>query len=101
MVAPPRSKLYEHGHVQTMFAYAQIGRESRDERAGQTCVSAGRRDAALSSEIGNARTAIVRRSVARLGFMTEGEVIHPDPAAEVSSGRSTHESEEGPNSESE
>jgi hypothetical protein len=32
---------------------------------------------------------------------TEGGVIHSDPAAEVSSGRSTHGSEEGPNSESE
>jgi len=41
------------------------------------------------------------RSAARLGFVTEGGVIHPDPAAEVSSGRSTHASEEGPNSESE
>jgi hypothetical protein len=30
-------------------------------------------------------------------FTTEGEVIHFDPATEVSSGRSTHVSEEGPN----
>ena len=37
------------------------------------------------------------RSAARLGFVTEGEEIHPDLAAEVSSGRSTHASEEGPN----
>ena len=29
--------------------------------------------------------------------MTEGEEIHPDRAAEVSSGRITHISEEGPN----
>jgi hypothetical protein len=35
------------------------------------------------------------------GFVTEDGVIHPDPAAAVSSGRSTHVSEEGPNSESE
>ena len=41
------------------------------------------------------------RSAARLGFETEDEAIHPDLAAEVSSGRSTHGSEEGPNSESE
>jgi hypothetical protein len=41
------------------------------------------------------------RSVACLGFVTERGVIHADPAAEVSSGRSTHASEEGPNSESE
>ncbi|MGC1903469.1 MAG: hypothetical protein WA715_06590, partial [Candidatus Acidiferrum sp.] len=41
------------------------------------------------------------RSVACLGFVTEGEVIHSDPAAEVSSGRSTQGSEEGPNSDSE
>src|SRR6267378_2923449 len=41
------------------------------------------------------------RSAVRLGFVTESEVIHSDPAAEVSSGRSTHGSEEGPNSESE
>jgi hypothetical protein len=34
-------------------------------------------------------------------FVTESEVIHSDPAAEVRSGRSTHESEEGPNRESE
>jgi hypothetical protein len=34
-------------------------------------------------------------------FVTEGGEIHSDPAAEVSSGRSTHASEEGPNSESE
>jgi len=33
--------------------------------------------------------------------VTEGGVIHPDPAAAVSSGRSTHASEEGPNSERE
>ena len=37
------------------------------------------------------------RSAACLGFVTEDEVIHSDPAAEVSSGRSTHVSEEGPN----
>jgi hypothetical protein len=37
------------------------------------------------------------RSAASRGFTTEGEVIHSDPAAEVSSGRSTHVSEEGPN----
>ena len=36
-----------------------------------------------------------------LEFVTEGGVIHPDPGAAVSSGRSTHASEEGPNSESE
>ena len=41
------------------------------------------------------------RSAARLGFGTEGGVIHSDPAAEVSGGRSTHASEEGPNSKSE
>ena len=35
------------------------------------------------------------------GFVTEGGVIHPDLAAAVSSGRSTHASEEGPNSERE
>ena len=36
------------------------------------------------------------------GFVTEGGVIHPDrAAAAVSSGRSTHVSEEGPNSKSE
>jgi hypothetical protein len=35
------------------------------------------------------------------GFVTEGGVIHPDPAAAVSSGRSTRASEEGPNSKSE
>jgi hypothetical protein len=35
------------------------------------------------------------------GFVTESGVIHPDPAAAVSSGRSTHASEEGPNSKSE
>ncbi len=34
-------------------------------------------------------------------FVTERGVIHADPATEVSSGRSTHGSEEGPNSESE
>jgi hypothetical protein len=34
-------------------------------------------------------------------FVTEGGVIHPDPAAAVSSGRTTHASEEGPNSERE
>jgi hypothetical protein len=37
------------------------------------------------------------RSAARLGFVTESEVIHSDPAVEVSSGRNTHVSEEGPN----
>ena len=37
----------------------------------------------------------------RLEFVTEGGVIHPDPAAAVSSGRSTHASEEGPNSKGE
>jgi len=36
-----------------------------------------------------------------LGFGTEGGVIHSDPAAAVSSGRSTHASEEGPNRKSE
>ena len=36
-----------------------------------------------------------------LEFVTEGGVIHPDLAAAVSSGRSTHASEEGPNSKSE
>ena len=36
-----------------------------------------------------------------LEFETEGGVIHPDPAAAVSSGRSTHANEEGPNSKSE
>src|ERR1700693_301877 len=41
---------------------------------------------------------IAGESVARLEFETEGGVIHSDPAAEVSSGRSTHASEEGPNS---
>jgi hypothetical protein len=35
-----------------------------------------------------------------LEFVTEGGVIHPDPAAAVSSGRSTHASEEVPNSKS-
>jgi hypothetical protein len=35
--------------------------------------------------------------VARLGFVTEGEAIHLDPATEVSSGSSTRGSEEGPN----
>ena len=45
---------------------------------------------------------LIERSAARLGFGTEGGVIHPDPAAEVSSGRSTHGSEGGPsNSKSE
>jgi len=36
-----------------------------------------------------------------LEFGSEGGVIHPDPAAAVSSGRSTHAREEGPNSKSE
>ena len=36
-----------------------------------------------------------------LGFVTEGGVHHPDPAAAVSSGRSTQASEEGPNRNSE
>jgi hypothetical protein len=35
--------------------------------------------------------------VARLGFVTEGEAIHLDPATEVSSGSSTRGSVEGPN----
>ena len=38
------------------------------------------------------------RSVACLGFVTERGVIHADPATEVSSGRSAHKSNEGPNS---
>jgi hypothetical protein len=36
-----------------------------------------------------------------LEFVTEEGVIHPDPAAAVSSGRSTHASKEGSNSKSE
>jgi hypothetical protein len=36
-----------------------------------------------------------------LEFVTEDGVIHPDPATAVSSGRSTHASEEGPNRKSE
>ena len=35
-------------------------------------------------------------SAARLGCVTERGVTHADPAAEVSSGRSTQGSEEGP-----
>ena len=41
------------------------------------------------------------RSAARLGFVTEGEEIYPDLAAEVSSGRISRESDEGPNSKRE
>ena len=44
---------------------------------------------------------LIAGSAACLGFVTERGVIHADPAAELSSGRSTHASEEGPNSESE
>jgi len=46
------------------------------------------------------RTLVVNPTVARvarLGFVTEGEAIHLDPATEVSSGSSTRGSEEGPN----
>jgi len=41
--------------------------------------------------------AYLGRSGARRGFTTGSGVIHCDPAAEVSSGSSTYESEEGPN----
>jgi len=37
----------------------------------------------------------------RLEFVTEGGVIHPDPATAGSSGHSTDASEEGPNRKSE
>ena len=40
---------------------------------------------------------LIAGSATRLGFVTETEVIHSDPAAEVSSGRITHLRAEGPN----
>jgi hypothetical protein len=46
------------------------------------------------------RTYLGRSAVCH-GFVTEDEEIHPDPAAAVSGGRSTHGSEEGPNSKRE
>jgi hypothetical protein len=47
------------------------------------------------------QSSLLGRAAAGHEVVTGCEEIHPDPAAAVSSGRSTHASEEGPNSERE